>query len=642
MKIWSTSQYPDLSIMKQFRNPHFYMLALADCCIFALSLISAYFLRLSFSLSLSDWARILYILPWIILVKFITFNVFDVYRGMWRYFSFPDAVRLLKAAMLASLIIITALLLMTQFKGYPRSVFLADAIFTFFFCGILRASIRLLYQQGPPGFGSHTNAAARKPTRVLIIGAGDAAENIIREVQGNTSARYTVAACLDDDPAKRHRSLHGIPVDGPVDELENLVEKYRAKEVLIAIPSASGERMREIVGVCEQWGGAFKTLPSMTALISGQVSVRDLREVQYEDLLGRPPVKLDENRIIHYLQGKDVAITGAGGSIGAELCRQVLRFKPGSITLIESSELNLYHIENELRQMAPSIAIHAVLGRVQDGALIEQVFQRRRPQVVFHAAACKHVPMVELNPWEAVYTNILGSHTVMRAAIKVGTERFVQISSDKAVRPTNVMGASKRAAEILLQAEASGQTRCMAVRFGNVVGSSGSVVPLFQEQIRKGGPVTVTDPDMTRYFMTIPEACQLVLQAGTLGEGGEIFVLEMGTPVKIDTMARDLIRLSGKEPDRDIAIIYTGLRPGEKLYEELITHGEGIVPTAHEKILVLRRNAPPLPGTNREDWLQSLVQCADHQDGESIKQILQQWISEYRPSHIPSVLAGMA
>jgi FlaA1/EpsC-like NDP-sugar epimerase len=418
------------------------------------------------------------------------------------------------------------------------------------------------------------------------------------------------------------------------------VERFSAHEVLIAMPSVTGERMREIVAICEKAGMRFKTLPSLTSLIDGNVTINDLRPVNFEDLLSRPPVVLDQEGIGRYLTDKVVAVTGAGGSIGSELCRQIIRFNPAALILIEGSEFNLYRMEMELRTERKFPHIFPAMGRVQDRTLMDRIFAHYRPQVVFHAAACKHVPMVELNPWEAVFNNVLGSHVVMDAAERYGVERCVFISTDKAVRPTNVMGASKRAVELLLQSRPQGKTRYMAVRFGNVVGSSGSAIPLFQSQIKAGGPVTVTHPEMTRYFMTIPEASQLVLQAGSLGEGGEIFVLEMGTPVKIADMARDLIRLSGREPDRDIKIVFTGLRPGEKLYEELITHGEGIVKTDHKKIMVLRRNGEVTHRAEVLDMLETLTQDALAHDAARIKATLNRFIPEYVPSDACSVLCA--
>jgi len=623
-------------VFKQFRNLHFWIILVADVCLFVAALVLSYVVRYSAAIPHAEFHAIQLVLPWVILVKVLTFAHTGVYRGMWRYTSLPDAWRLLSSTLLTLLVITTGLTFVNRFHGYPRSVFIADSIFTLFFCGGIRVGIRLFYSTRLqiPGLTDQNNLPPPPRSRLILIGAGDAADKIIREVQGNFRSAYEIVCCLDDDTAKQQRSMHGIPIRGPVSHLSHFAKKFHAAETLIVMPSVTGDRLREIVATCEASKIPFRTLPSLSALIDGDVTINDLRPVNFEDLLGRPAVQLDLAKIGSYLTGKTVAVTGAGGSIGSELCRQIIRFNPAALILIDASEYNLYKIELELKSDRQFASVVPILGRVQDQPLLDHIFGKYRPRVVFHAAAYKHVPMVELNPWEAIHNNVVGSEVVMQTAEKYGVERFVLISSDKAVRPTNVMGASKRVAEILLQSRPQGKTRFMAVRFGNVVGSSGSVIPLFQSQIKAGGPVTITHPEMTRYFMTIPEACQLLLQTGALGNGGEIFVLEMGTPVKIADMARDLIRLSGKEPDRDIQIIYTGIRPGEKLYEELITHGEGIVPTAHKKIMVLQREH--LADTTAREYirqeLQELVFTAGSYDASQIRTALQGIVADYAPT----------
>ena len=628
-------------MIHQLKNRNFYVILAGDLVLFAASLILAYGLRFSLDIPAKDWERIVFLLPFLLPTKAVVFFLLGVYRGMWRYTSVPDALRLVKASVLATLTVMTALTLTQQFYGYSRSVFVADCIFTVFFCGGFRLAIRIL--------GTNKRAMLkfwdREPedslpvrhVRLLIIGAGDAAASIIREIQGNPRSPYDVVACIDDDARKHGQTLLEVPVRSPIDKLLFFVNRFQADEILIAMPSVVGEEMRRIVGACKASGLPFKTLPSLGALVDGKVTVNDVREVKYEDILGRPPVQMDYAGIGNYLTGKTVAVTGAGGSIGSELCRQILRFKPAALVLIEANEFNLYRIERELLADRHADVLRTVMGRVQDRALMAHVFDKYRPHAVFHAAACKHVPMVETNPWEGILNNTLGSQTLMDVAEEYGVERFVLVSTDKAVRPTNVMGASKRAAEIALQARAPGKTRFMAVRFGNVLGSSGSVIPLFRKQIQAGGPVTVTHPEMTRYFMMIPEACQLILQAGAMGDGGEIFILEMGTPVKIADMARDMIRLSGKVPDQDIPIVYTGLRPGEKLYEELITQGEGIVATAHEKIMVLKRDSH---GANVAEGdrkvraqIDRLAAAAATFEPERIKAALKDIAPEYAPAH---------
>ncbi len=604
---------------------------------FTASLLLAYVMRFGVVIPALYFYEMLRILPWVLLLKAVVFFILGAYRGMWRYTSIRDAYQLVKASLLASMVIIVCLTYINRFGHYPRSVFIADFVATCFLLGGLRAGIRMAYQKGwtwlsVAGTPSDMQDVPAHIVRLLIVGAGDAADKIIREIQDNRTLPYKVVCCLDDSPRKQGRSLQRIPVRGPVDHLAGFVHEFAADEVLIAIPSAAGEQMRHIVQVCEKAGIRYRTLPPLSGLVDGRVSINDLREVDFEDLLGRPPVHLDMQEIGGYLAGKTVMVTGAGGSIGSELCRQIMRFNPAGLVLVDSSEYNLYRIEMELRVRKKFDNVHAAMGRVQHRSMMQRVFRHYRPQVVFHAAACKHVPMVEVNPWEGVFNNVVGSQVVMDLAEECGVERVVLISTDKAVRPTNVMGASKRTAEILMQGRPPGRTRFMAVRFGNVMGSSGSVIPLFQQQIRDGGPVTVTHPDVTRYFMMIPEACQLVLQAGAMGEGGEIFILEMGTPVKIADMARDLIRLSGKRPDVDIRIEYTGMRPGEKLYEELITQGEGIVPTPHQKIMMLRRDGAAVPVPRVRELVEDLHAVAEKFDAGAIKYVLQQIVPDYQPA----------
>ena len=388
--------------------------------------------------------------------------------------------------------------------------------------------------------------------------------------------------------------------------------------------------MRRIIEVCETTGLKFRTTPALGELINGKVSFSAVREVSFEDLLGRAPVDLELTRIGEYLRGKAVLVSGAGGSIGSELCRQIAKFSPRNLILLDNTENNLFHLEMEFRQSFPATPITSILGDVQHKEFLNKLFSTCRPQVVFHAAAYKHVPIVELNPWEGVWNNIIGTRNIVDAAHRFDVDRFIMVSTDKAVRPSSVMGATKRVAEMITASYASkNSARFLSVRFGNVIGSEGSVVHLFRKQIERLGPVTVTHPDVTRYFMTIPEACKLILQAGALGRGGEIFVLNMGTPVRIVDMARDLIRLSGYRPDIDIEIKFTGLRPGEKLHEELITEGEGIARTAHDKIFVLNGNGL------KPDWLferiEELQALAHQQNASGIKEKLQEIIPEYRP-----------
>jgi FlaA1/EpsC-like NDP-sugar epimerase len=478
-----------------------------------------------------------------------------------------------------------------RFVGFPRSIFVIDLLLTFLFMSGTRVGIRLLLSSGREKYRfPFFNKADEDKERVLIVGAGDAGEKLIREIKDNPGIRYDVAGFVDDDKHKQSQTIHGIPVLGSLDEVKKIAKEEEVDQIIIAISTASAGEMRRIVGLCEATGIPCKTVPGVGELIEGKVTVRAIRKVRYEDLLGRKQVKLDMKQIGGYLTGKRVMVTGGVGSIGSELCRQIFRFGPRQLILLDKNESGLYDAELDFQTRFPETEVVSALSFVQKGHAMKRVFERYKPQVVFHAAAYKHVPMMEAHPWEAVFNNIVGTRTILDLCSKNGVERCVVVSTDKAVRPTNVMGASKRVCEILAQLYSLEYgARNMCVRFGNVVYSAGSVVPLFRRQIERWGPVTLTHRDVVRYFMSVPEAAQLILQAGAIGTGGEIFILKMGTPVRIADMARDLIRLSGFEPDTEIEIKEIGLRPGEKLYEELISEGEGIQETEHEDIMVLRK-----------------------------------------------------
>ncbi len=616
---------------RRFANPNFYFMILSDAALFALALYVAYLIRFEGHLRPLHIEQLKTLLPFIIPLQLVVFTGFGRYRGMWRYTGLHEITRLFQATMLSMMIVIAWLVIWQRFGAYSRSVMLMSGILTFLFTGALRVAIRIRFarraRNGESGVRWLPWRRSPTATRVAIIGAGDAGEALARDILYRMSATHEIVRFLDDDPLKIGRTLHGIPVHGPIDDLSAIIATYQVNEVLIAIPSADGEQMRRIVQACEESGVSFKTLPSIDEIIDGRVTIQSLREVDYQDLLGRSPVDLDTAGIADYLRQEVVLVTGAGGSIGSELCRQILRYNPAQLILLDASEFNLYRIETELTHQLAFDRYVPVLGRVQDAALIRHVLARHRPSVIFHAAACKHVPILEASPWEAVFNNVAGSQVVMDEAAEAGVARFVLVSTDKAVRPTNVMGASKRVAEQLLLSRAPSGTKYMAVRFGNVVGSSGSVIPLFHEQIRRGGPVTVTHPDITRYFMTIPEAAQLILQAGGMGEGGEIFVLDMGKQVRILDMARDLIRLAGKEADRDIAIRIIGLRPGEKMREELWTGDEEVQPTRHAKIhRILSRNGP---AGGFPDHLARLKDAAGGHDADAIRRALADLVPEY-------------
>ena len=619
------------------RSKNFYLILFADACLIVAAYFLAYLLRFEGEIPSGEWMNFKNTVPYFLALKLIIFVAFGLYGGMWRYTSLVDFFNVLKATITSSALIILAILFIYRFEGFPRSVFIIDGFLTFIFVGGIRVTIRLLLSEKEKDFYSlrqifsltFQKKLSRLKMRLLIIGAGDAGEKMLREVRDNPRLNYDVMGFLDDDPNKKGMRIHGVPVLGPVSMIQHLAYRDEMDEILIAVPSASTRQMRMIVQACEATGLKCKTTPGIGELIDGKISFKTIREVSFEDLLGRDPVNLDMASIGNYLTGMVVLITGAGGSIGSELCRQIVPFHPKNLILLDKTENSLFHIDMEFCQRFPETPISPVLGDVKYRNFLNKLFATYRPQVVFHAAAYKHVPVVELNPWEAVYNNVIGTQNIVELSHEFGVERFIMVSTDKAVRPANVMGATKRVAEIITSCYASLPSHFLSVRFGNVIGSEGSVIHLFKKQIERFGPVTVTHPDMTRYFMSIPEACKLILQAGVMGEGGEIFILDMGTPVKIVDMARDLIRKSGFRPDVDIEIKYIGLRPGEKLQEELITEGEGIVRTPHEKIFVLKGNVCNLNWLNQR--IEELVKLAYDQDAPGIKSKLKEIVPEYQP-----------
>ncbi len=643
-------------------KPKLVVVFLADICFLIISFFLAYYIRFDGVLSSDQYASFIIILPLLIFVKIVVFYLCGLYRGMWRYTGLTDLFNILKGISLSFLIVVILLFYIRPFEGLSRSVFIIDAIITFLLISGVRVFIRCYFQRfsGAKHLQTGSDVAfVRK--KILLIGAGDAGEKVVREVKNSKKLPYTVVGLVDDDLTKVGKKIHGIPVVGTVEDLKELAEDLQAQELLISILTASGEEMTRIVRLCQHTQLPFKVLPGLGEFLNGKVSMKSMRDISYADLLGRSEVKLEPQRIGSYLEGKVILVTGAGGSIGSELCRQILRFSPKLMILFDAGEENLYSIQMEFQHEYGFTDIIPVLGKVQDITLLNFVFEQYKPSVVFHAAAYKHVPLIENNPWQAVDNNVIASLCLIETSIVYNVERFVLVSTDKAVRPTNVMGASKRLTELLMLAYSKNRwdgnlsffsaryqgdscrslsidnkvehnTIFMAVRFGNVLGSSGSVIPLFKRQIEKGGPVTVTHPEITRYFMSIEEAAQLILQAGIMGKGGEIFILEMGEPIKIAKMARDLIKLSGREPDSEIEIKYTGLREGEKLYEELITEGEGIVSTKHEKIMVLRSDNT----LDRSIIYQGVMQLKEKSkvcDSRSLRDILKQLIPEYTPDY---------
>ncbi|WP_243120736.1 nucleoside-diphosphate sugar epimerase/dehydratase [Pelotomaculum sp. FP] len=517
--------------------------------------------------------------PWITITFIAIFYVFKLYNRIWAYASTGELFAVIQAVTLGSLAAIA--IFFFAHAPLPRSV----VVMHWAFAIQLMGGSRLLWRYAV----EHLKTNGHKPSRrALIIGAGDGGAMVARELKGNKSS-FLPAGFIDDDPMKRNVTVLGLPVLGTREQIPEVVARLKINLVVIAMPSVEAAVIREIVDICRGTKAELRILPGMYQIIDGQVSVNHLRPVQLEDLLRREPVRVDLKEIAGYLGGKTVLITGAGGSIGSELCRQVAAVGPRKLVLLGHGENSIHSIWLELEEKFPSVALAIEIADIRDKPRVDNVFQTHRPDVVFHAAAHKHVPLMELHPAEAVKTNIFGTRNLAQAAVRFGASGFLLISTDKAVNPSSVMGATKRMAELIIaQENMAGITIFTAVRFGNVLGSSGSVVPLFKKQIARGGPVTVTHPEMKRYFMTIPEAVQLVIQAGAMARGGEVFVLDMGEPVKIVDMARDMIKLSGLEPDKDIQIKFTGVRPGEKLFEELLTAEEGSSATEHKRIFTAR------------------------------------------------------
>ncbi|MBA3536592.1 MAG: polysaccharide biosynthesis protein [Tatlockia sp.] len=510
-------------------------------------------------------------------VQLLSYYYFKVYRGLWRFSSLNDVGKIIKATLSATIISIPLLYLTTLLHHIPRSVFPLYALILITLLCSARLVMRSFWEQ----YNKVQELSIAK--RVLIIGAGQAGESLVRDLKRTQS--YLPIGLIDDNLGRQGMEVHGVRVLGTTQDLALLAVHHRIDLIFIAIPSAGSALMRRIVDHCEACGIPFRTLPGLSALAAGRVEVNALRDVNIEDLLGRDQVRLQWDKIAATIKNKRVIVTGGGGSIGSELCRQIMALNPSKLLIIENCEFNLYKIEAELRSKYPEIALELGLVSVTDKIAIDFHFHHFLPQIVFHAAAYKHVPMLEKQVRGAVQNNVIGTQCVAEASVAIGAEKFILISSDKAVNPTNVMGTSKRVAEIYCQnLDRLVETQFITVRFGNVLNSAGSVVPLFQKQLQAGGPITVTHPDIQRYFMTIPEACQLILQAMSNGEGGEIFVLDMGEPVKISYLAEQMIRLAGKEPGKDILIEYIGLRPGEKLFEELFHNSEQLAPTDHEKL----------------------------------------------------------
>jgi FlaA1/EpsC-like NDP-sugar epimerase len=607
----------------------FVLLAVSYTAILSLSLWLAYQIRFDFGVPADLKTTLPFVILWVVAFKLVLLFLFGQYSGILTYFSVPDLQRIFIALAVGSF----GMGLVRWTEGVmaapPRGVIVIDFLLSFLAVAALRLAFRLLRQNWTIDLKGPVSGTAR---RVGIIGAGDVGANLVRELSMKRGLGLRPVAFFDDDPHKWNSRIHGIPVVGPVELLADGKHDLRLEEAIIAMPSAPGRRVNEVVRLLQEARIRFETVPSLHQLATGKVKVTQLRSVEIQDLLGREPVRLATEHIAELIRGKVVMVTGAGGSIGSELCRQISENAPSKLLLLDQSEVQMFQVEQELIDLGYGGFIVPVVADILDRNRLAGVFRDYRPEIVFHAAAHKHVPLMERQPSEAIKNNSFGTAQLAELAVEYETERFVLISTDKAINPTNVMGATKRLAEIFLQsfhAANPSATKFMAVRFGNVLGSSGSVIPTFKKQIAEGGPVKVTHPEVTRYFMTIPEAVALVLQSATQGEGGEIFVLDMGQPIKIVDLARQMIELSGLRPGEDIGIEFVGLRPGEKLFEELCYNSENMDRTTHPK--VMRLKSLPIPLSEVRLLLKELSVNLHAVPPDDMKRLLNKAVVEYRP-----------
>ena len=561
------------------------LIVIADIFVVLFSYFAALFIRFEFSLANIPTVYLetyLWMMPLWCLLTWVVFYIFKLYHSIWSFVSIDEAITVVKAyAVIFVVFSICGLLL--DFN-MPRSYYAIGFILSF----LLHMSVRFSYRAFRIAFKGGKSGLKNGTDRVMVIGAGSAGSIIVRDLKNNSDTNQYPVCIIDDNKGKWGRSLFGVPVVGGREDIIEKVEEYKVNTVIFAIPTASVKDRKEIFNICKETGCKLRTLPGMFQLANGEVKVSQLKDVELTDLLGREPITIDNNEVFGMLSGKTILVTGGGGSIGSELCRQIAKHSPKQLIIFDIYENNAYEIQQELKRSCPDLDLVTLIGSVRNTHRISSVMNEYKPDIVFHAAAHKHVPLMEDSPNEAIKNNVMGTYKTARAAIDAGVSKFVLISTDKAVNPTNIMGATKRICEMIVQMLGRQQktTTFVAVRFGNVLGSNGSVIPLFKKQIAEGGPVTVTHKDIIRYFMTIPEAVSLVLQASYYAKGGEIFVLDMGEPVKIDDMARSLIKLSGYKPDEDIKIVYTGLRPGEKLYEEKLMAEEGMEKTANKLIFI--------------------------------------------------------
>ncbi len=608
-------------------NKRNFNLMVLDALASAGTLYLSFLIRFDFSIPENFLGLFFSWAPYFILFQIIVFYLTDLYARIWRYTSLFDLYAILGSVTISCALSVIYVFIFTGSDGYPRSVLLVYFILNALATVSIRLSVRVYYTH------YHRDSMLKnpKPRKILLlIGAGKTGEKIAREIMTTSRNQYSIAGFVDDNVEKHGALLHGKQIFCSINELPDLNVHY--DELLITAPTASGDQIRRIVDICKETGKRYKTVPAINEIIDGEISIAAIRDVSYSDLLGREEVKLDMNSIENIIKGKRVLITGAGGSIGSELVRQCLSFKPAEIICLDTNEESIYKLDQFFNIVQSKTILKTVLASVASKIECDKVFSENRPHVVFHAAAYKHVPIQELHPWTAVNTNLGGTLNIVELSDKYFVDKFVLVSTDKAVNPVNVMGATKRASEKLIQSyNAISKTTFIAVRFGNVLGSSGSAIPTFQKQINEGGPITITHPEMTRYFMSIQEASQLILQCGAIGRDGEIFLLEMGQPIRIVQMAKDLIRLSGLEPHVDIPIVFTGLRPGEKLYEELQLLNEKKVSTSHRKIMILKDKQSHMPWPVLKTSIDKLLDSAKNLNSEKIQLLLDQIIPTYRP-----------
>lgn len=621
-----------------FRNRY---LLLIDLVLLLAALILSYFLRFDSFTAWDYFQRWWPFIPFLLVIYPLSFWLFGLYRRMWQYAGSHEMLAVILASSAATLALaaITYGLLrpLKIISGFSRPMLVIDWLLNIVFLGGLRFSFKIVWDLTFSRRGKEAGMEA--PRRVLVIGAGDAGAMIVREMHNNPAINLLPVGFVDDDERKIGNYIHGIKVYGSRQDIPEIARLLRADQAVIAMPTAPGKSIRAIVRICEEAGLRFRTLPGLFELLNGKVWLSQIRDVQLEDLLRREPTTMNLEAVAGFITDATILVTGAGGSIGSELCRQITRFNPRLLVLLGHGENSIYTIEQELNRKFPALHKKVVIADIRDRRKIDALLTQIRPDIVFHSAAHKHVPLMEENVDEAITNNILGTRNVVNAALEAGVQRFVLISTDKAVRPTSVMGMTKRIAEMIVQEAAfrSGKS-FVAVRFGNVLGSRGSVVPLFREQIAAGGPITVTHPEMTRFFMTIPEAVQLVIQAASLATPGQIYALDMGEPVRITDLAQDLVELSGLKLGRDIEVAYTGLRPGEKLHEELFTHEEQRTATTHDKIFVARSN--PVDGDNLYRIIDRMAQYASEMNETAIRESLVELVPDFQEGVAPTLEGG--